>query len=704
MDDFRSPEDAAGDRFRTLVEGCPDPIVAVDGTGAIEYASPAIEDVLGYAPAALTGRTLAALLPDGLSGERRRRLEGRLASGSDLADAGRIEFPADADGSVAWLSARFDATDEGAVGVLREDDDGLTARTFRDAVEHAGHAIYVTDVDGTIEYVNPAFTEITGYELEEVVGRNPRVLNSGEMPEEHFGALWETLLSGEVWDETVINRRRSGEIYHAHQTIAPVFENGDVVRFVAIQTDISDRIEVERDRERYEAIVERLEDPIMLQDREGRFRLLNEAVVEFAGCAEDQLLGADESVFMDETTAAAIEEHKRTVVETETPVEYEVSPAFERTDERPTFSTRRYPYYDDGELAGTVAICRDVTELKRREEELRRYERAITGANDLIAATDREGRYLFANPQYRSYHGLGGEVAGRHLADVFSGERYAELEGRLQRVLAGETVTFRTTREHPNRGERILDGHYYPLEDGGTVTGAVAVFRDVTSREETTRQLRVVDRVLRHNLRNELTVIRGIADRLRETEERGVTEAAAEIVDGVDGLLTTSEKSRDITRVLSERPETRPVDVAALVRRVADSAATEHPQARIEVTGPEGAVASATRFIDRAVAELVENAIVHSDRESPTVELAVSADEDGVELAVVDDGPGIPEMDRDVLESGREVGDLYHGSGLGLWMVYWVVHRSGGSIAVDDARPRGSTVTLSLHDDGRPKP
>ncbi|OYR83300.1 hypothetical protein DJ72_07695, partial [Halorubrum distributum] len=98
-------------------------------------------------------------------------------------------------------------------GVFRdgvEEVGGETLETFRNLVEHAGHAIYVTDVDGTIEYVNPAFTDHTGYEPEEVLGETPAMLNSGEMPDEYFDSLWSTLLDGEVWEEEIIDRRRDG--------------------------------------------------------------------------------------------------------------------------------------------------------------------------------------------------------------------------------------------------------------------------------------------------------------------------------------------------------------------------------------------------------------------------------------------------------------------------------------------------------------
>lgn len=121
-------------------------------------------------------------------------------------------------------------------------------REFERAVEHAGYAVFITDAAGTIEYVNPAFEEITGYSEATAVGASPRILNSGEMSAEYFARQWETLLAGEEWDEEIVNERRNGTRYVARQTITPLTdEDGDVEKFVAIQSDIT----ALKDRERH---------------------------------------------------------------------------------------------------------------------------------------------------------------------------------------------------------------------------------------------------------------------------------------------------------------------------------------------------------------------------------------------------------------------------------------------------------------------
>ncbi|WP_167837351.1 PAS domain S-box protein [Halosimplex halophilum] len=138
------------------------------------------------------------------------------------------------------------AADLGALVARKRAEEEL--RTFRKAVEHAGHSVYVTDTDGTIEYVNPTFERVTGYSAEEAVGADPSILNSGEHDPDFFADLWETIRDGEVWTGEVRNRRKSGEPYVVNQTIAPIADgSGDIERFVAVNDEITDQKRRERE-------------------------------------------------------------------------------------------------------------------------------------------------------------------------------------------------------------------------------------------------------------------------------------------------------------------------------------------------------------------------------------------------------------------------------------------------------------------------
>jgi len=123
-------------------------------------------------------------------------------------------------------------------------------RRFRSAVEHAGHGVLITDLDGTIEYVNDAFEAISGYTAAEVVDETPALLRSGAHDREFYRNLWETILAGDVWQGEVVNERKDGERYVIDQTIAPITDgDGESTGFVAINRDITDIKQYERELE-----------------------------------------------------------------------------------------------------------------------------------------------------------------------------------------------------------------------------------------------------------------------------------------------------------------------------------------------------------------------------------------------------------------------------------------------------------------------
>gem|GEM_PF-592316 len=452
----------------------------------------------------------------------------------------------------------------------------------------------------------------------------------------------------------------------------------------------------ERELRQYKEVIERLTDPIMLQNSDGEFQLVNESLATFAGYSQSELRGETEAAFLDDETAQLLAEQRETVMETETAREMEIEPSFGRTEHTATFSVRQYPYLDGDRMAGVITIWRDITGLKEREQELTQYKRAIQEATDLICAIDTDGQYLFANPQYCQYHGVEeSEIRDRTITELVPADEREQIQSYIDRTFDGAIVKFQSNRIHPVRGERTLDVRYYPLEEAGTITGLVAVGRDVTEREERAQQLRVVDRVLRHNLRNDLTVIGLQAERIKAGSEGAIRTSAEEILQRSNDLLVTSDKSRNVTEVLSEEPSVRAVEIASLVRDAAATVSESH-EMEIRVSAPETVHANTTIYFSRALTELLENAVVHNDSDEPTVDIKLQETAEFVSLRVIDDGPGISRMDVDVLESGRRTEDLYHGSGLGLWMVYWIVTRSGGSVTVQNRTERGTIIEIRL--------
>jgi K+-sensing histidine kinase KdpD len=217
--------------------------------------------------------------------------------------------------------------------------------------------------------------------------------------------------------------------------------------------------------------------------------------------------------------------------------------------------------------------------------------------------------------------------------------------------------------------------------------------------EEYTRKLEnrdtllaTLNRVLRHNLRNDMNVIRGQARNIaKELDEAGRAEAEV-IVEKATELVELGGEARELEAFLAEETPPEPVDVAGMVADVAAELSTDGPAGTVEVRAPDEALALGTTHLRRAFLELGDNALRHAGPE-PTVAFDVATPDDAVAVTVRDDGPGLPPSERAILR-GLEETQVIHGQGLGLWIVYWAVTDVGGrvEVEVDD----GTAVTVEL--------
>jgi PAS domain S-box-containing protein len=239
-------------RYRRLFESAKDGILILDPvTGQIVDANPFIEDLLGYSPGELIGKALWDIgsfkdiaTPKDVFDKLQRNeyirydnLPLERIDGSHIA----VEFTSNVylveDNRVIQCNVR-DISER----KRREDE---RARLVM-AIEHAAEAVVVTDTQGTIEYVNPAFEQITGYTREEAVGKNPRILNSGKQDRAFYAHLWDTIARGDVWSGRFTNMKKDGRLYEEESTISPVFDaGGAIVSYVAIKRDISERLALE---------------------------------------------------------------------------------------------------------------------------------------------------------------------------------------------------------------------------------------------------------------------------------------------------------------------------------------------------------------------------------------------------------------------------------------------------------------------------
>lgn len=201
----------------------------------------------------------------------------------------------------------------------------------------------------------------------------------------------------------------------------------------------------------------------------------------------------------------------------------------------------------------------------------------------------------------------------------------------------------------------------------------------------------VLNRVLRHNIRNDMTVLRGYTELMNQTD--GDERYTKEALEKIDELLSLSDKARELDRIVGSNAEQRPVDLGTVTEDLVERFRREYPDATFRTDISDDAEAAVFPTWERAIEELVENAVKHTGP-SPTVEVSVERVPNAVEIHIADDGPGLSDQEQAVFSTGVET-PLIHGSGLGLWVVHWIVSSHGGSTAVS-VNEDGTTMTISL--------
>ena len=233
-----------------------------------------------------------------------------------------------------------------------------------------------------------------------------------------------------------------------------------------------------------------------------------------------------------------------------------------------------------------------------------------------------------------------------------------------------------------------------PIIENDEVVRITGFVRDITDRRRRERQLSVMDNLLRHNVRNDMSVILGNAELIEETVPEAADSATVIRRTGED-LLDSAEKQRQVIETLTGSSSVSSINLVPVVEAAVDTARTRYPDAEITLSAPAAAPTCGIDELEAAVVELVENAVTHNDGTQPTVDVTVTVDS-AVTLTVADDSVSIPSMETSVLTGDHEMNALYHSSGLGLWLIYWVVELSEGSIAVETRESGGNRIRVRL--------
>ena len=375
----------AEEHFRLVVEAAPSAMIMVDQHGRMTLINQQAEQLFGYTRDELLDQPVEVLVPE----RYRAAHPGHRGSffqhpASRAMGAGRDLYGLRKDSSEVPIEIGLNPikTNEGSfvlasiIDITERKRGEEQLRLQSAALESAANTILITDEDGVIIWVNQAFTQTTGYTFKEAVGQNPRLLKSGKQDAAFYQEMWQTILSGRVWSDTLINRRKDGTLNHADLTITPIRNvAGRITNFVGIKQDITERTraeEAERASElRYRRLFESAKDGILILDAfSGRIVDVNPFLIELLGYSKEDLMGKELweiGLFKDVLNSrVAFNE-----LQQQGYIRYEDLPLETRTGLVIQVEFVSNSYFAGGSRVIQCNI-RDITERKRAEREIRR--------------------------------------------------------------------------------------------------------------------------------------------------------------------------------------------------------------------------------------------------------------------------------------------------------------------------------------------
>lgn len=712
-------------RFRELAENVSEVVWMRDtDTGDTVYVNPAYETVWGRP--AETAYENPNSFAEAIHADDRDRVlaavEGQAQGEYD--EEYRIERP---DGTVRWIRDRAVPIHDESGGMYRivgiatdittlrrrQDEIDQERYRYKQVLKTVPGCVVQLDADGRFTFATDRVIEVLGRDEDEVSAltyNDPTWrltdLDGDPIPDEELPFRTVRDTGAPVFNEEHAIKWPDGSRRILSVNGAPILsDDGTVESCVFTLADVTNRKEGERELRSFKEAVDHAENSIYLTTAEGIIEYVNPAFESETGYTGAEAVGKAPSILTSgEHTDAFYADLWQTILNGDV-WSGEIINQHKNGSQYVVNQTIAPITNETGGVERFVAVTIEVTDAREREAALVESERLFRAvferAFDAMLIANDQGEYTDVNPAACELFGASrDELIGRTPLD-FAAPGY-DVETAWETFL-------RSNRDWGLFPMRRPDGTDLLVEFAATPhilpNRHLSVLRDVTELHEARRRLErhrsklhVLNRILRHDIRNDANVILGYAELLKE----GTTdseEAADAIQTRANDLVRLSEQARGIEALSSEETTGKRIDVASRLRAFVEQYAVDYPDADIRFEGPESAPARALGLIDSAFDNLIENALAHSDRSEPIVRVRVTDDLDSspdtVSIEIEDDGPGIPSSTLDVIESGDET-PLEHTHGLGLWLVSWVISESDGSVEFEEASPRGTLVRVVL--------
>jgi len=374
-------------RLASIVEFSEDAIIGKTTEGVITSWNRAAEKMYGYTKTEVLGRNLSFLVTPERREEIRALIERvraghsvecfetqRLTKEGSVLDVSLSVSPIrDASGQVTGSSAI-------ARDLTPRKRDAEQLRLQAASLEAAANAIVITDYEGKIVWVNRAFTAMTGYSKEEVLGKDPRLLKSEEQPESYYAELWSTISSGKIWHSELVNRRKDGTTYTEEMTITPIAQNvgqANWSHFIAIKQDITERKRAEeelyRAHQMLQTVLNTIPQRVFWKDLNCTYVGCNRAFATDAGLNNPaEIIGkSDFELAWSGTADRYRADDKRIMEQGSTKLNFD-EPQSRADGSLLWLRTSKLPLWDrEGKVIGVIGTYEDITERKVAEDRVK---------------------------------------------------------------------------------------------------------------------------------------------------------------------------------------------------------------------------------------------------------------------------------------------------------------------------------------------
>ncbi|MDD3581387.1 MAG: PAS domain S-box protein [Desulfobacca sp.] len=386
----RKRAEEARSRLASIVENSDDAIIGMTLDFIITSWNRGAELIYGYTAAEVLGRHISLVVPPDKASELLEILA-KINQGKRVEHLETVRIRKDGRLINVSLTISPIKDDAGRIigisnisrDITRQKQADAELRKLSRAVQQSPATVVITDAQGNIEYVNPKFTQITGYSFAEAIGQNPRILKSGEKSLEEYKELWDTITAGREWRGLFHNKKKNGELYWESASISPIKEeSGAITHFVAVKEDITAIKQAQDELAKLSLVASKTDNAVVITDKNGLTEWVNDGFTRMTGYTLPEVLGKKPGAILqgplsDPATVSRI----RAQLQKKEPF----------TEEILNYHKNGRPYWvsldispicnDRGEVVRFISIQRDITRRKETEEELRQAKEAADAAN-----------------------------------------------------------------------------------------------------------------------------------------------------------------------------------------------------------------------------------------------------------------------------------------------------------------------------------